>query len=385
MGLINVTQQAYYSQSQQFTATGSSNTVTITTVYFPTLPAVGSIAVFIDGKEINTGNYSYNASSGVITFTGNANNTNVITFTSSQYRPNAGLIIEVKEINKAERFGNYRYTSLNDLINNYLVAFIGDGKIINDAKKTDVIFHAKRGIQEFAYDISRVEKIQEIQLSTSLSMPLPQDYIHYVRLSYVDTAGVENIIYPARFTSRPSESILQDDDYKYLFDANGNLLTGTPVANTRFEEFDLSKITGNDIGSDANYSQNDELDRIHIQGGRFGLDPEITQNNGVFVLDELNGKISFSSDLAEEIITLKYISDGLGTDDEMQIHKFAEDAMYKYITHAIASTKANMPEYIINRFRKEKRAAMRNAKLRLSSLKLDELTQVMRGKSKVLK
>tara|TARA_R100000479_G_scaffold113717_1_gene57535 strand:- start:621 stop:1778 length:1158 start_codon:yes stop_codon:yes gene_type:complete len=385
MGLINVTQQAYYSQSQQFTATGSSNTVTITTVYFPTLPAVGSIAVFIDGKEINTGNYSYNASSGVITFTGNANNTDVITFTSSQYRPNAGLIIEVKEINKAERFGNYRYTSLNDLINNYLVAFVGDGKIINDAKKTDVIFHAKRGIQEFAYDISRVEKIQEIQLSTSLSMPLPQDYIHYVRLSYVDTAGVENIIYPARFTSRPSESILQDDDYKYLFDANGNLLTGTPVANTRFEEFDLSKITGNDIGSDANYSQNDELDRIHIQGGRFGLDPEITQNNGVFVLDELNGKISFSSDLADEIITLKYISDGLGTDDEMQIHKFAEDAMYKYITHAIASTKANMPEYIINRFRKEKRAAMRNAKLRLSSLKLDELTQVMRGKSKVLK
>jgi hypothetical protein len=103
------------------------------------------------------------------------------------------------------------------------------------------------------------------------------------------------------------------------------------------------------------------------------------------VLDELNGKISFSSDLADEIITLKYISDGLGTDDEMQIHKFAEDAMYKYITHAIASTKANMPEYIINRFRKEKRAAMRNAKLRLSSLKLDELTQVMRGKSKVLK
>ena len=216
MGLINVTQQAYYSQSQQFTATGSSNTVTITTVYFPTLPAVGSIAVFIDGKEINTGNYSYNASSGVVTFTGNANNTDVITLASSEYRPNAGLIIEVKEINKTERFGNYRYTSLNDLINNYLVAFVGDGKLINDAKKTDVIFHAKRGIQEFAYDISRIEKIQEIQLGTSLSMPLPQDYVHYVRLSYVDTAGVENIIYPARFTLRPSESILQAVSYTHL-------------------------------------------------------------------------------------------------------------------------------------------------------------------------
>tara|TARA_R100000329_G_scaffold42741_1_gene39872 strand:- start:6445 stop:7602 length:1158 start_codon:yes stop_codon:yes gene_type:complete len=385
MGLINVTQQAYYSQSQSFTATGSSNTVTITTVYFPTLPAVGKIDIFINGNQISTGNYSYNASSGVITFTGNANNTNVIALVNSEYRPIAGFIIEVKEIDKSERFGNYRYISLNDLINNYIVAYIGDGKLINNAKRTDVLFHAKRGIQEFSYDVSRIEKIQEIELGPSLSMPMPQDYIHYVRLSYIDDAGIENIIYPARYTSRPSESILQDDDYKYLFDSTGALLTGTPVTNDRFKEFDISKLTGNDIGGNTSYDQDDSLDRIHVYGGRYGLDPETAQNNGVFIIDELNGKISFSSDLANRIITLKYISDGLGTDDEMQVHKFAEDAMYKYITYAIASTKANYPEYIINRFRKERRAAIRNAKLRLSSLKLEELTQVMRGKSKVIK
>ena len=385
MGLINVTQQAYYSQSQSFTATGSSNTVTITTVYFPTLPAVGKIDIFINGNQISTGNYSYNASNGVITFTGNANNTNVIALVNGQYRPIAGFIIEVKEIDKSERFGNYRYISLNDLINNYIVAYIGDGKLINNAKRTDVLFHAKRGIQEFSYDVSRIEKIQEIELGPSLSMPMPQDYIHYVRLSYIDDAGIENIIYPARYTSRPSESILQDDDYKYLFDSTGALLTGTPVTNDRFKEFDISKLTGNDVGGNTSYDQDDSLDRIHVYGGRYGLDPETAQNNGVFIIDELNGKISFSSDLANRIITLKYISDGLGTDDEMQVHKFAEDAMYKYITYAIASTKANYPEYIINRFRKERRAAIRNAKLRLSSLKLEELTQVMRGKSKVIK
>ena len=39
----------------------------------------------------------------------------------------------------------------------------------------------------------------------------------------------------------------------------------------------------------------------------------------------------------------------------------------------------------LNRFRRERRAAMRNAKLRLSNLKLKELTQVMRGKSKQIK
>jgi len=384
MGLINVTQQAYYSQSQQFTANGSTDVFTLLTTYFPTLPAAkADIQVFIDGKEISTGNYSYTG--GVLTITGNANNNNVITLVGSNYYPNNGLIVEVKEFAKAERFGGYRYISLADLINNYLVSYVGDGKLINNVRKTDVLFHAKRGIQEFSYDVSRVEKIQEIQLGTSLSMPVPQDYVHYVRLSYVDDGGIENIIYPARFTSKPSQSILQDDDYNYLFDSDGSLLTGTPITSERFKEFEMIKLTGNDIGSDANYTQNDELDRIHIQGGRYGLDPEVAQNNGVFIIDELNGKISFSSDVADKIITLKYISDGLGTDDEMQVHKFAEDAMYKYITHAIASTKANMPEYIINRFRKEKRAAMRNAKLRLSSLKLGELTQVMRGKSKQIK
>jgi hypothetical protein len=381
MGLINVTQQAYYSQSQSFTGNGSTTAFTLTAVYFPTLPdAKNKIQVFVNGKEINTANYSY--SSPTLTFTGNDNNTDVL---ESSGAPKNGLKILVKEIAKTERYGGYRYISLADLINNYLVAYVGDGKLINDAKKTDVLFHAKRGIQEFSYDISRVEKIQEIELGTSLSIPMPQDYVHYVRLSYVDDAGIENIIYPARFTSNPSQSILQDDDYNYLFDADGSLLTGTPVTNTRFEQFDMDNLTGGEINAGTGYDMDDSLDRLMIYGGRHGLDPEVAQNNGVFVIDELNGKISFSSDLAERIITLKYVSDGLGTDDEMQIHKFAEDAMYKYITYAIASTKANMPEYIINRFRRERRATMRNAKLRLSSLKLGELTQVMRGKSKQIK
>ena len=342
--------------------------------------AKDKIQIFVNGKEINTANYNY--SSPTVTFTGNTNNADVL---ESNGAPKASLIIEVKEFAKAERFGGYRYISLNNLINNYIIAYVGDGKLINNAKRTDVVFHAKRGIQEFSYDISRVEKIQEIQLSTSLSMPMPQDYVHYVRMSYIDDAGIENIIYPARYTSRPSESILQDDDYNYLFDTDGTLLKGTPVTNTRFKDFDITKLTGSDIGGNTGYDNDDSLDRIHVYGGRYGLDPETTQNNGVFVIDELNGKISFSSDLANNIITLKYISDGLGTDDEMQIHKFAEDAMYKYLNYAIASTKANYPEYIINRFRRERRAAMRNAKLRLSSLKLGELTQVMRGKSKRIK
>ena len=84
-------------------------------------------------------------------------------------------------------------------------------------------------------------------------------------------------------------------------------------------------------------------------------------------------------------MTLKYISDGVATVGEMKVHKFAEEAMYKYLAHAILATRANTQEYLVQRFNKEKFAAIRTAKLRLSNLKIEELTQVMRGKSKQIK
>ena len=49
------------------------------------------------------------------------------------------------------------------------------------------------------------------------------------------------------------------------------------------------------------------------------------------------------------------------------------------------STRANIQEYIVRRFQKDKFAAIRKAKLRLSNLKLEELTQILRGKSKQIK
>jgi len=385
MALITNTQESYYNQSQSFTGNGTLVDFTLTTTYFPTIPtAKNKIKIFVSGKEINSANYNYpkTGSTAIVQFISNTDNTDVL---ESSGAPKNSLKITVSEASPSEKYGNYRYLSLNDLINNYMVAYVGDGKIIDDVKKTDILFHSKRGLQEFNYDISRIEKIQEIELGPSLSMPMPQDYINYVRISFADSAGVEHIIYPASFTSKPSQSILQDSDYNYIFDTDGSLLTGTPVTDDRFQNFDITRLTSAAKDSAVTYDADNNAETIITPGARYGLNPETTQENGVFVVDELNGKINFSSDLASNIITLKYISDGLGTDDEMKIHKLAEDAMYKYITHAVASTKANMPEYVINRFRKEKRAAMRNAKLRLSNIKLGELTQIMRGKSKFIK
>jgi len=121
------------------------------------------------------------------------------------------------------------------------------------------------------------------------------------------------------------------------------------------------------------------------EGKRYGLDPSMSQVNGTYYIDHASGCIYFSSNIAGRIIVLDYISDSLGTDEEMIVHKFAEEAMYKCIAHAILATRANTPEYLVNRFKKEKFAAKRVAKLRLSNLKIEELSQILRGKSKQIK
>ena len=122
-----------------------------------------------------------------------------------------------------------------------------------------------------------------------------------------------------------------------------------------------------------------------VVGERYGIEPKNAQVNGSFYIDELQGLIHFSSHVSGKTVILDYISDSLGTDSEMQVHKFAEEAMYKSIAYAIMSTSASMPEYVVRRFKKEKFAAIRQAKLRLSNIKLEEITQVLRGKSKWIK
>ena len=53
--------------------------------------------------------------------------------------------------------------------------------------------------------------------------------------------------------------------------------------------------------------------------------------------------------------------------------------------YGLAAAKSNIPEYQINRIKKERRAAIRNAKLRLAQLSPEEIIQTLRGKSKQIK
>jgi len=523
--------------------------------------------------------------------------------------------------NQLSKFGSYQFTSLENIINQFMVAYVGENKIIPKISKLDVAFHAQRALAELSFDTFKSLKAQEITLPASLTMILPQDYVNYTRVSWVDSAGIKHPLVRTNSTSNPF-SIKQEDNGDYFFEnsyvniengefddlsstawsvtkgskssawngistsvnypnplflldtvgivggqlefaglwnigfgahfgktygawqqidvsnaqtmdlsANGDSaqqildattgavlcdfgvlrvgitttnpsigwpigLGGAVIPATFANPFSPAKPSPNqfsellDLGFlqwDDGTTQTKELLDINVadldvvwvyvqsqapwgvvedaalwsnqfdvnptpkiwtpnqstnntpsknrvdsitltvnednpslsaknvdgnsnaftnyksttpsenassdyqddtywpmDGSRYGLDPQHAQVNGSFYVDERFGKINFSSNIAGKTVILDYISDSLGKDGEMQVHKFAEEAMYKCIAHAVIST-SSYGQQLVPRFKKEKFAAVRQAKLRLSNIKLEELTQVLRGKSKQIK
>tara|TARA_B100000287_G_scaffold110202_1_gene102568 strand:- start:30685 stop:32055 length:1371 start_codon:yes stop_codon:yes gene_type:complete len=439
-------------------------------------------------------------------------------------------------------YGNYQFVTLDNIINAFVLAYTGEGKLITKVNRTDVQFHAMRAIQELSYDVLRAIKTQEIEVPNTLKMILPHDYVNYVKISKVDTAGTELNLYATGKTSNPfaidqqadgsytynsdndkrrftvripenPETSINDGDFLYIpyialsdslgymgnpvmqkahfiFETAGGFAGNGPypvdsdwprfgirinpgdthvdVANklaNKFADFGhhtvISNVNGlltveysdgythgggtattpnsmdtegaytestnpasgganntnivitipnaggapssgvlNEQSGGSDSSQNfqniesqtqditssDASDiELDYRGRRYGLDPQYAHRHGSFYIDYLRGYIHFSSALVGQTIVLKYISDGLGTDEEMVVHKFCEEAIYKWIAYGIVSTRSNIPDSIIARFKMEKFAETRKAKIRLSNIKIEEFTQILRGMGKQIK
>ena len=143
----------------------------------------------------------------------------------------------------------------------------------------------------------------------------------------------------------------------------------------------------NQVAVDSSTSTNLSVDTDNYflnTGQRYGSDPQYSQANGTFFIDHSTGKIHFSSNLSGRTIILHYLSDHHGTPGEAIIHKFAEEAMYKWIAYGCAQARTDVDPGTIARFKREKQVETRKAKLRLSNIKIEEISQIMRGKSKFI-
>ena len=399
MGLITENNQQYYAGVQKFlSAAGTGQAFTTT---FDTGLVLGSYDPLQPNYALN--NFKlYTANAGVLTYTEYTSpytvSGNTITFTGN-LAANTSVVVQLKILSGGEygnrdaygntveeNYGSYSYIKLDDIINNFLVAYVGDGKLITSCKRTDLVFHAKRGLQEFSYDTLKSIKSQELSIPPELSVVIPQDYVNYTKISWIDQLGVKRPIYPANnLTTNPFENPIQDSKGVPTQDNFGNNVEGTSITEERWRTADDTLINQDNVEDLYNEGYDNWGWDEQLLGQNYGLDPQYAQVNGWFTINHREGKISFSSNLAGALIVLEYISDGLASDMETKVPKLAEEALYAHMSHAVIASRINQPEYIVRRLKQERSAKLRNAKLRLSNIKLDEIVQVMRGKSKWLK
>jgi len=287
--------------------------------------------------------------------------------------------------------GNYRYLSLSDIIDSFSATYVGKDKLCEAVDMNDVSFHAIRALQELSYDTLKSVKDWEVIVPSTLVVVMPSDYVNYVKLAWSDGNGIERIIYPTSKTSNPA-------DVRSTIEEWGGIDTSamaeyeaivTDESSTTEENFSNIAIT--DLGSVDSNDLDDEYGEL--VGGRYGIDPQHAQVNGSFYIDESAGKFHFSSNISGKTLIIKYISDGIASNsmrdgidlEASYVPKLAEEAIYKHILYGVLSARKDSNPSMLTLIKKERFAETRKAKLRLSNIKLEELTQILRGSSKQIK
>ena len=95
----------------------------------------------------------------------------------------------VAQYYQGNEYGNYQFTSLEDIINQFMIVYVGEVKVISKARRVDVAFHAQRALAELSFDTFKSIKSQEIEVPATLVMPLPHDYVNYTKISSVEIRG----------------------------------------------------------------------------------------------------------------------------------------------------------------------------------------------------
>ena len=491
--------------------------------------------------------------------------------------------------------GEFQFVSLEEVINNFTAAYIGQGKILANVLKGDVSFHAHRALQELHYDTLKSCKSIEIEVCSNLKVPLPHDYVNYSKIAWVDQNGIWRNLYPSlnktgnpfaveqtdtnctdcgdtsdtyqfngsdlkeqeeecnagthtcgitfepkisgqvitstsgavyentlwgilkamecsgnplfylnqaqralyfnqffgaitdwcncldqsgaawncgnpltfvagvdgngtqlnsigefwaaysydptdlylsSFTSAVSGEFLFDGLVQWtygpgwhpptspVYDADGQDITSNlwgclPSASGIVDPTDGStKLTGDianinptattmtassptsnswsnyksqgntGVALDTSLTTSPAVDSdtyYNNVGARRGIDPQHAQSNGSYYIDCRNGMIHFSSNVAGKTVVIQYLSDGHGDPRELIVHKFAEEAMYKWIAYGCAQARTDVDPNTVVRLKREKFAETRKAKIRLSNIKIEEISQIFRGKSKFIK
>lgn len=260
--------------------------------------------------------------------------------------------------------GRHQYETLEQIVNNFMLNYVGDDHIIKKINRHIVLFHAKRGLQELSYDVLKDIKAIELDINpNTLSAILPQGYVSFVRISQVSETG-KFLPLAQNKNSVIADTYLQDNEYNILFDASG----------------DVIKANNNSYDPVLNdyYSYYDYYDGRSPDGTCW---VDTTENSGLFIINERSGVIKFSSDIKDATIVIEYISDGFdhASESDIVIHKHGVSALYAYIEWGILDSMEGVQEYVVRRKLRAYKAKFNNTAIRRMSLDTEGLMKILKG------
>ena len=110
------------------------------------------------------------------------------------------------------------FISLNDVINNFIISYTGPSKLIPDSKRTEVIFHARRCLQEFAYETLKSQFKVDLDITPS-TYDLPADFVGVVSV-IVNGVTLEQIEYDSAGGQSSGKYAIRYSDKKMFFSSN---------------------------------------------------------------------------------------------------------------------------------------------------------------------
>lgn len=273
--------------------------------------------------------------------------------------------------------GGYQCVSLTDLVNNYLMSR-GSDDWTKDTPRHQIIFQARRAIRELYFDVAQSIKAVSLELSPTLAITLPPDYVSYTRISWVSDSG-ELVPMAEDRRMNISSTYLQDHDYDLLFDNEGCILEGNLGGKSRSDM--INEVSNN--SDEEGYASKYSFCSSYFNPAR---DRSRDFNNGKFKVG--SGQIFFDSTAKSKEVVLEYVSDGMYTGcgvEDIKIHKFAEACVMDYIYYELVKNRRNVGQSEKERARREFYNSKSKSRRRLNPLRYEDIIQVFKGDGRIVR
>jgi len=241
--------------------------------------------------------------------------------------------------------GSYQWFTFNEVIQELEILAADNDSYIHNTRRSQFVNTAKKGIKLLQREVRKQINAFEFVVPNDLLFPYPQDYVNWISLSVVDAGKLFPIFINKGINT--ALAISQNSDGEILFDINGNVIKNQTENPTN--ESKCYKVENNSTNK--------------------------MQTKGQAVFNDLQGRISFGSDMQGKTVVLEYYSDGLFvwglTDEEIEqrglkpilIHKDLKEVLIKFIYQEIIGYRQSVPANEKQRARNEYKTYLHQAKL----------------------